>query len=296
MKVRFGQSGLHFYSRETGLNVLLDELRLPRNLWSLAPRHVSIALTNACDLHCAFCFAPKEYASLPVDRVMAWADELDANGCLGVGLGGGEPTLYPFLVELAEYLSTRTKLAVTLTTHGLNFDHLPADKLCGHIHFARVSMDGVGETYEKLREQPFTTLCECLRVISLRFRFGVNYLVNSATISDLSAAAELASGLGASEILLLPERRTRGADGVDLKTSEALRRWIDGYRGSLHICVSEPPIDGLPVCDPLPNERGLISYAHIDASGSVRRSSFHSQGVAIDSTGVVEALRRLGES
>jgi hypothetical protein len=36
---------------------------------------------------------------------------------LGVGFGGGEPTLYPHLVELCHYAAQNTGLAVTLTIH-----------------------------------------------------------------------------------------------------------------------------------------------------------------------------------
>src|SRR5271154_6506955 len=88
-RIRPGPDGLHFFWRETGLNILLDEVRVPARLWSNAPRHISVALTNACDLSCDFCYAPKLSASLDVERVFAWLLELDANGCLGVGFGGG---------------------------------------------------------------------------------------------------------------------------------------------------------------------------------------------------------------
>lgn len=52
LKVRPGPSGLHIFDRETGLNILLDEVRVPLEGWAAAPRQVSVALTNACDLSC----------------------------------------------------------------------------------------------------------------------------------------------------------------------------------------------------------------------------------------------------
>jgi len=121
-KVRAGPSGIHVFNRMTGLNILLDEVRVPPALWARAPRQVSIALTNACDLACSYCFAPKDPAVLAFEQVTDWLDELDANGCLGIGLGGGEPTLHPRLVELCQYATQHTRLAVTLTTHGHRLD------------------------------------------------------------------------------------------------------------------------------------------------------------------------------
>jgi MoaA/NifB/PqqE/SkfB family radical SAM enzyme len=55
---------------------------------------------NKCDLACSYCYAPKNRAALNVANVISWLDELDANGCLGIGLGGGESTLYRHFLEV----------------------------------------------------------------------------------------------------------------------------------------------------------------------------------------------------
>ena len=89
LKMRTGPAGVHFFNRATGRNVLFEEVHVDRTGWAAAPRQVSIALTNACDLRCDYCFAPKNAATLDFARVRGWLDELDANGCLGIGFGGG---------------------------------------------------------------------------------------------------------------------------------------------------------------------------------------------------------------
>ncbi len=103
-KQRYSLAGVHLFDRITGLNVLLDEIRVPASLHSRAPRQVSIALTNRCDLACAHCYAPKSRDELRFDVVTQWLIELDSHGALGVGFGGGEPTLYP---EFRKALSAR---------------------------------------------------------------------------------------------------------------------------------------------------------------------------------------------
>jgi hypothetical protein len=90
-KVRLGPDGIHLYGRGSGANLLIGEIVPPRSMWAAAPRQVSIALTNSCDLACSYCFAPKTHASLAFDRIVSWLKELDANGTIGVGFGGGEP-------------------------------------------------------------------------------------------------------------------------------------------------------------------------------------------------------------
>jgi|HubBroStandDraft_2_1064218.scaffolds.fasta_scaffold135952_1 MoaA/NifB/PqqE/SkfB family radical SAM enzyme len=144
-------SGLHLFCRRTGLNVLCDEIRVPPTLWASAPQQISVALTNACDLACSYCYAPKNRAELDIATLVIWLHELDANGCLAVGFGGGEPVLHRHFVELCQHVAKETALAVTFTTHAQRVDEALADRIRGNVHFVRVSMDGVGATYEMLR-------------------------------------------------------------------------------------------------------------------------------------------------
>ena len=115
MKSRAGPNGVHLFDRRSGLNILLDELQSDEGEWAKAPRQVSVALTNVCDLHCAYCYAPKHKASLREDDVVTWLKEIDGAGCLGVGFGGGEPTLHPGFSEICRRVAEETQLAVTFT-------------------------------------------------------------------------------------------------------------------------------------------------------------------------------------
>jgi MoaA/NifB/PqqE/SkfB family radical SAM enzyme len=288
-----GPSGIHLFNRATGQNVLLEDFELPTRLWARAPRQVSIALTNACDLKCAYCYAPKTPATLSLDTVKSWLCELDVQGCLGVGFGGGEPTLYKHLDKLCCYAATNTRLAVTFTTHAHRIDDMLVQKLQGNIHFIRVSMDGVGSTYEQLRGRSFTTLCSRLKAIRSLAPFGINYVVNAQTLPDLDSAVALAAEMGAREFLLLPEQAVHGTGGIDSCSASSLRQWVRRYRGRLPLSISEASAEGFPTCNPLVAETGLRAYAHIDASGVLKRSSYDSWGVFIGADGVMSALTKL---
>lgn len=185
LKVRAGPAGLHFFNRTTGINILVDEITPPASTWSAAPRQVSVALTNACDLACSHCYAPKNPAMLAFDRLTIWLADFDANGCIGVGFGGGEPTLYPRLTELCFYAARKTNLAVTMTTHAHRLSDELLNELAGNLHFVRVSMDGVGPTYESIRCRPFDALLERITALERVARFGINFVVNAKTVGDL---------------------------------------------------------------------------------------------------------------
>ncbi len=292
-KISVSPAGLHFFDRATGINVLLDEVDLSPDNWSAAPRQVSIALTNVCDLACAHCYAPKNPAALAFDQIAGWLQELDANGCIGVGFGGGEPTLYPRCAELCSFAMKETNLAVTMTTHAHRLSDQMLTELNGNLNFVRVSMDGVGTTYESIRSKSFDTLIDRIKALSRIVPFGINFVVNSSTIRDLQYATKLAAKLGASEFLLLPEVPVRNRQGIDNETVEKLQEWVRGYRGSVPLSVSETGLEGLPTCDPLYAETGLDAFAHIDASGLLKRTSFDAFGISIGESGVLVALNIL---
>jgi len=291
--MRAGPDGILLFNRDTGVHILIDEVEVPQNLWSMAPRHVSIALTNACDLNCPHCFAPKHPAVLTMDRLIPWLDELDANGCMGVGFGGGEPTLYRDLPHVCRYVTKNTGMAVTFTTHGHHIDERLAAALKENVHFIRVSMDGIGATYEKIRKRPFSSLLRKFALIREIAPFGINYLVNHMTFPEIDAAIKLAAEVGASEFLLIPEMPVNGTGGIDHETAKELRRWANSYSGPIPLSVSEVGREGMPVTDPLPRETGLLAYAHIDASGTLKRSSYDKQGIPIGTGGVMKALELL---
>ncbi|MFE1296597.1 radical SAM protein [Streptomyces sp. NPDC058731] len=293
MKRRVGPDGMHLFDRRTGLNVLFDEIDVPEEQWAQAPRQVSIALTNACDLACPFCYAPKTAAVLDAARLCAWIDELDEEGCLGVGFGGGEPTLYRRLPQVCRHAAERTDMAVTMTTHAHRFTPQLIEELAGTVNFLRVSVDGVGTTYEKLRNRPFSDVVQRLAHIGKTFRFGINCVVNDATLPDLDSVADLAASTGAKELLLLPERPARGRRGSSPQVVTALHRWAAAYQGPVALTLAEGDTGSLPLAQPLPRETGLRAYAHVDASGTLRRTSYHLAGEPVDDRGILAALDRL---
>lgn len=292
-KLRGGPAGLHLFNRTTGLNVLLDEVHVPTSLHSRVPRQVSIALTNRCDLACTHCYAPKFRAMLQFDVVAQWMAELDSYGTLGVGFGGGEPTLHPDFVKICQHAALETRLSVSFTTHGHHIDNELAERLCGSVNFIRVSMDGVGATYESIRRRSFADLLERLRDIRSISRFGVNVVVNSHTLPELDEVACVSVDAGACELLLLPQMPVRNVLASSVDTLQGLRRWVDDYKGPLKLCINESSAEGFPICDPLVQERGLRAYAHIDATGVLKPTSYSDNGVRIRDGGVLKALDQL---
>ncbi|WP_082547564.1 radical SAM protein [Rhodanobacter sp. Soil772] len=295
MKTRLGPDGLHIFDRRTGLNVLFNEVQVEESKWSSAPRQVSLALTNLCDLHCAYCYAPKHRAMLSADAIADWLIEIDQAGSLGVGFGGGEPTLHAQFAEICSHAAKKTKLAVTLTTHGHRLRAPLLDKLNGNVHFIRVSVDGVRETYENNRGRPYASLLARLRDARAQAQLGINIVINDQTVDELDELSELAHEIDASEILLLPQRATSSVGAASDAVGRKMSHWVAGYNGRVRLAISEESSGGLMTCDPLPLEKALRSYVHVTASGVVKVNSYATDGVNIGAEGLLAAIHQLGE-
>jgi MoaA/NifB/PqqE/SkfB family radical SAM enzyme len=230
---------------------------------------------------------------LDANVVLSWIEELDAAGCFGVGFGGGEPTAHPEFAGICAEATKSTRLAVTFTTHGHRMDEGLANVLRGNVHFIRVSMDGVGRTYERLRGRPFEAFQRHLEIVATVAPFGLNVVVNDETVGELEAIASFAKSAGAVELLLLPEQAIRDRLGISESTSRRLREWVLGGTPGVRLAMSRAGVtEGMPLADPFPEDAPLEGHAHIDARGILRAHAFASEGVPVSSS-IMQSLEQL---
>lgn len=291
MKIRYDENGIHLFNRNSGANILIDELTVPREKWSRAPRHVSFALTNVCDLKCAYCYAPKDRSELRMEDLKIWIREIDHGGSLGVGFGGGEPTLYPKFAELCQFVTTHTDLAVSFTTHGHRISPAMAEHLKGNVNFIRVSIDGLGETYQRLRGRSFAGLLSQMEMIRTIAPFGVNYVLNADTLPELSEAVSYWEQFGATEFLILPEIDHFGSFSKDI--IESLKSFLSSYSGRLPLRINENCSEDMPVAQPFHDSNPLQAYAFVDARGRLRGTSYRHGGLDISGQSLIEALEMM---
>lgn len=264
----------------------------------MAPRYVSVALTNACELSCPYCYASKKPARLGAHAISNWLRELDRNGCLGVGFGGGEPTLHSEFTKICRATTNETGMAVSFTTHGHRITEELAKQLRGSVHFIRVSVDGIGQTYETNRGRAFGDLEKRIDLISGICRFGINVVIGDGTAWELDGLLECAERWGAEELLLLPEQATVGRAGIgDLAYAE-MTRWLASHRSqsSIRVGISRmADLSGIAIADAFPLEDPLTAHAHIDADGCLRTDAFTNTRVSIRGS-VIEALTELRQA
>ncbi len=81
------------FDRATGLNVLLEGEQTA-HFRRIAPRALLIAVTNACDLACPFCYRDKQARSRwTYEALLDFCRQADEWGVLEVAFGGGKIVL-----------------------------------------------------------------------------------------------------------------------------------------------------------------------------------------------------------
>jgi radical SAM protein with 4Fe4S-binding SPASM domain len=123
------------------------------------PSTIMLELNNHCNLHCTTC--PREYAYgkqmdkgyMTLDQAKKVVDELwpylDSIGLTGMG----ETFLFPEMEQIVDHIKARNKgIIITLSTNAMLPDFIGlAKKVVGKIDIFHISIDGLGETYEKIR-------------------------------------------------------------------------------------------------------------------------------------------------
>ncbi len=202
-----------------------------------APIEAHLQLTNRCDAGCRGCYTGASAGGEPHEWGLAeWKraiDELAARGVFHLALGGGESALLPWLGEVAAYARERG-LVPNLTTSGLaNVEALvEIAPLFGQIN---VSVDGVGEVYQRVRGFDGFARADAA-VVALRRatrHVGVNCVVTRDNFEHLEALFAWAKRRRLREIELLRFKPSgRGA-----RSYEAQRCTDEQHRAFLPLAL-----------------------------------------------------------
>jgi MoaA/NifB/PqqE/SkfB family radical SAM enzyme len=165
--------------------------------------------SRRCNLHCLHCYSesgPKVSEHLDIEvlrRVVADAVQL---GYQVLSVSGGEPLLYPALGELLR-AAHEARLATTVTTNGMLLDQRQLDILGADCDLIAISLDGVPESHNYMRDSPRAFDEMCGRLEGLRascIPFGFIFTLTFHNVHELEWVARFAVEQGAKLLQLHP--------------------------------------------------------------------------------------------
>ncbi len=123
------------------------------------PTTISLNLTHLCNLRCEMCgqwrrqdVYRKEF--LPLEKLRPLVDELSVSSPKFY-LWGGEPLLYPELIELLRYLREKRQYTI-INTNGVLLKKYAAEMVSLEVDGLDLSLDGPPEVHDRIRGVPGT--------------------------------------------------------------------------------------------------------------------------------------------
>lgn len=182
-----------------------------------SPLDAHFAVTTRCNMYCKGCYNTVKgdgARDIDFDQAKRIIENLAALSVLSVSFGGGEPTLYPYIIELAEYARSKNILP-NMTTNGLTMTENFAKRcsVFGNLHFSvhkPSDMDIVRNAAEIYKKQTGK-------------KAGLNLLITSQTYPVIENIVSQADSRLFNKILFLRYKRTSKNSGIDdLPADEAL--------------------------------------------------------------------------
>lgn len=170
---------------------------------------IAVETTQRCNLQCRTCFQkdritkdiPFTYFQKIVDDAVCLKEYLSLDNIM-ITLTGGEPLLYPFLVEAATY-AYQQGLITSLVTNGLLLSSQKAEELqAAGVAWVAVSLDGPNqEVLSTIRNVDFNAVMQAITTsIDLGFYTSISYTVTSPNKDYLRETANFLHPLGLDQI------------------------------------------------------------------------------------------------
>lgn len=182
-----------------------------------APIYVRIKPTNYCNHKCYYCsYADNELGlrdsvnrqdQIPWEKMQEIISDMKDMGVKAVTFsGGGEPLVYPYMVETMQKV-LNAGIDLSIITNGQILKDARAQVLAD-AKWVRISFDSANaETYAKVRQLPMTAfdeVCENIRkfakIKNKNCELGINFVINHENAEQIYDMAKLVKELGVNHI------------------------------------------------------------------------------------------------
>ncbi|MFZ3054633.1 MAG: radical SAM protein [Minisyncoccales bacterium] len=174
------------------------------------PRTIYWECTRKCNFNCIHCYSSSgdEHRDdeLTLKQIKGLIKELSIMGVEFLSIGGGEPFLYPHVVEVVKY-ATKNLVSVEVSTNGsLVTNNIINDLKRAGLKFVQVSLDGAtNDTYSKIRRGGnLTVTAKNIEKLSKHFIVSTCMVVNKLNYHEIEDVIDLSIKLGVKFFRIIP--------------------------------------------------------------------------------------------
>ena len=182
-------------------------------------------LSYKCNLNCVHCHNQYKMDELTFEQKIDVIRQIHELGVLHISFSGGEPTLYPKLIDILKYASKNA--TCSFVTNGCFINEKLVKQLKGLVTYVGVSLDGFRETHAKMRGADIFD--KAINAIKLLKKYGIQVRVTSTPtkinykeLPDLGKFIINELGETWKLMVYMPEGNRRD----DLCLSEKEERWL----------------------------------------------------------------------
>lgn len=195
---------------------------LPKNTDNImAPIHIRIKPTNVCNHNCSYCAYRTNSLNLgkdmivddyiPRQKMMEIIDDAEEMGLKAITFsGGGEPFVYPYLLDVVKKLS-QTQIKFAALTNGSRLTGEVAEFFAYHATWIRISIDGWdNESYSKYRNVSINEFknvmdnIENFGLINGGCHLSVSIIVDKTNCTHIYELIKKLKGIGVKSIKIAP--------------------------------------------------------------------------------------------
>ncbi|MCL0080275.1 radical SAM protein [Dehalococcoidia bacterium] len=163
------------------------------------PISVELQICRYCNLRCKHCAQSNYEGDMPIERVRHMLEILDRDGVFEINLTGGEPFLYPHILEVISLCCEKHSFATNIVTNGTCFDKLSIKELSRFRSKLAllISLEGVGEINDKIRGKGvFRKVDKVIRALKSHGLYvEINSTVSAHNIDHYKALIDYAKSL-----------------------------------------------------------------------------------------------------
>lgn len=151
--------------------------------------YASISLTDKCNLRCVYCMPEdKVYENNLINHTLSFNDyKFIINGLSQVGIKkikftGGEPLLYPHLIELIKYAHYECNIDdISITTNGIGLNEIAYELKRSGLKSVNISLDSL-KSYKYKSITRGGNLTDVLKSINRCLELGIKVKINCVVI------------------------------------------------------------------------------------------------------------------
>lgn len=203
---------------------------------------VVMQVTEKCPFECPQCYAQRGGFSLPIERAEQILDRTFRNRSGLLQITGGEPMVYPNLLELVDFCHGRNiTTAIATSGYGCTEDYLNQLKTLG-LSCLCVSINGSTKAIHERTRRGYDEAISAIKASKeCELPCVVNWVACESNADDLLNVILLCEKMGVDALCILKKQPSYDGSNVDYPNSHQIEKIRQAIKSTKSISISVKP-------------------------------------------------------